>query len=761
MFTLRRHSGSRPLSGGPTPNDACMRTPDQPPRGTRGRLALALVTGLPVVQTWALTSGGFAIDIQDRFLVRAFYNSAYAAAVGAAPTWNGSVTGCNPGTTDAAFRELVLLRINYFRAMAGVPATVTFDPGYNGQAQAAALMMSANGTLNHTPPSSWTCWTQVGSDAAGKSNLSLGSVGPDAVARQMRDDGSNNGAAGHRRWLLYPQTRVMGTGDIPANGAAPAVNALFILDGRYGENRPATREAFVAWPPPGYVPYQIVYPRWSFSYAGADFSAATVQMRQGGTTIATTSGAPTQYVGENTLVWVPQGRDPSGTADAWVAPTADTAYDVTITNVRIGAQTRSFTYTVIVMDPGQPGVNDVVPRVSGPVDVFAGRATHYGILAVPRAVGYQLSTLDLATHVRVDGAEPGTLGGIIDGTDATYALVSTGAHASGTASFHLAQPAATPQYFALKDRFLVGTGASWQFKIRLGWATSNQVARAQVSVDDGRTWQDLYTQAGSGGAGAAAFTARTVNLNAFAGQIVNLRFLYDLGVGQYYPQTQDGVGLYVDDIAVGGVERVAAEDLLDLNGPDFSATASAAGRRGYRARARLWDGLPPLTWGPVTRVTIVPAPSDQTLGVTLMGTGSGRVTSIPSGIDCGSICEQVFPGAAPVTLSAVAVDGSAFNGWGGACTGTGDCVVPMDKSYTLIATFGRITVDDSDGDLMPDQWERDHGLDPGTSDGNQDPDRDGADNLLEYRGGSDPQDAADLPAALILPARGGWRAILR
>lgn len=30
----------------------------------------------------------------------------------------------------------------------------------------------------------------------------------------------------------------------------------------------------------GYVPYTVVYPRWSFSYAGADFSAATVTMRR-------------------------------------------------------------------------------------------------------------------------------------------------------------------------------------------------------------------------------------------------------------------------------------------------------------------------------------------------------------------------------------------------------------------------------------------------------------------------------------------------
>jgi hypothetical protein len=35
---------------------------------------------------------------------------------------NGSHSSCIPGDTAAAFRDSVLLRINYFRAMSGVPA---------------------------------------------------------------------------------------------------------------------------------------------------------------------------------------------------------------------------------------------------------------------------------------------------------------------------------------------------------------------------------------------------------------------------------------------------------------------------------------------------------------------------------------------------------------------------------------------------------------------------------------------------------------
>ena len=76
----------------------------------------------------------------------------------------------------------------------------------------------------------------------------------------------------------------MGTGDVPS--ANNLWNDLWVFDTNYSAPRPGTRDGFVAWPPKGYVPYQAVYPRWSFSYPGADFSGASVTMSRvpGGST---------------------------------------------------------------------------------------------------------------------------------------------------------------------------------------------------------------------------------------------------------------------------------------------------------------------------------------------------------------------------------------------------------------------------------------------------------------------------------------------
>jgi hypothetical protein len=217
---------------------------------------------------------------------------------------------------------------------------------YNAQAQAAALMMSVNRQLNHTPPATWTCYSAGGAAAAGKANLSLGEFGPAAITGYMMDAGANNSAAGHRRWLLFPPSQQMGSGDLPASGGYPASNALWVFD--TFDPRPSTRDPYVAWPPPGYVPYEIVFGRWSFSYPGADFTSATATMRSGGAAIALTQEPVANGYGDNTLVWAPAGS----LNDTWPRPSQDTTYTVTLNNVLVDGQARSFTYDVVVFDPG-------------------------------------------------------------------------------------------------------------------------------------------------------------------------------------------------------------------------------------------------------------------------------------------------------------------------------------------------------------------------------------------------------------------------
>jgi M6 family metalloprotease-like protein len=80
-----------------------------------------------------------------------------------------------------------------------------------------------------------------------------------------------------------------------------------------------------------------------------------------------------------------------------------------------------------------------------------------------------------------------------------------------------------------------------------------------------------------------------------------------------------------------------------------------------------------------------PPPVSFTLSVSK--NGSGTVSSSPAGISCGASCGADFSSGASVTLSAAPDAGWTFSGWGGACSGTGSCLVSMTSDKTVTAAF--------------------------------------------------------------------------
>ncbi len=77
------------------------------------------------------------------------------------------------------------------------------------------------------------------------------------------------------------------------------------------------------------------------------------------------------------------------------------------------------------------------------------------------------------------------------------------------------------------------------------------------------------------------------------------------------------------------------------------------------------------------------------LTVTRSGTGTGTVTSVPSGIDCGAVCNKSYTTSTSVTLTAQVDSGSVFSGWSGDCSGTGPCVVTLGADRSVGATFSK------------------------------------------------------------------------
>jgi hypothetical protein len=79
----------------------------------------------------------------------------------------------------------------------------------------------------------------------------------------------------------------------------------------------------------------------------------------------------------------------------------------------------------------------------------------------------------------------------------------------------------------------------------------------------------------------------------------------------------------------------------------------------------------------------------QDLALSVNVTGSGTVTSSPSGINCPSTCSASLAPGTQVTLTAAPANGWGFSGWGGDCSGVGNCVVTMNTAQSVTATFAQ------------------------------------------------------------------------
>lgn len=264
--------------------------------------------------------------------------------------WTGSIGSCVSGATAEAYHAATIDRVNVYRALAGLPGTVTsMAAGAVRDAQEAALMFAANGQISHAPPADWRCYSEAGAGAAGASNISLGLAGPEAVVAYMDDYGGGNGMVGHRRWILYPPQAQMASGSIDGAPGWPS-NALRVIGG-FG-SRPETT-AGVAWPPAGYLPWQLLPSlsnRWSFSWPGANFAQARVTMARNGQPLGAVGYealANDIGYGDNTLVWLPQGV-------SYGQPAADTVYRVTISGASGNGIPASLSYEVVVFHPDAP-----------------------------------------------------------------------------------------------------------------------------------------------------------------------------------------------------------------------------------------------------------------------------------------------------------------------------------------------------------------------------------------------------------------------
>ena len=304
-------------------------------------------------QAATLTAGAGGINVRNTASVKRAVKQ--LIATGSVPAaWTGNVSAGNAGAVSAAYQTATLKGVNIVRKLAGL-APVVFDTDLGAKCAQAALMMSANNQLSHDPPPTWTFYSAAGAEAAGHSNLFLGFAGPFTIPGYIDDSGAGNEPVGHRRWILWSQSRTMGSGNVLDGGGFHAANALWVLP-TGATPPPSTRDGFVAWPYAGVIPNTLVFQRWSFAVPFADVSGATVKVRLGAKKIAVKIIDKTSVgFGDNTIVFQPRQTYTAAKFGTFLyqahlkAPRRPVTYTVTVANVKSSTgRTQTFKYRVKV-----------------------------------------------------------------------------------------------------------------------------------------------------------------------------------------------------------------------------------------------------------------------------------------------------------------------------------------------------------------------------------------------------------------------------
>ncbi len=533
---------------------------------------------------------GFTVDTSNRADVLSFYHHIYQASENHEHLmqWTGNHGSCAAGSVSDVFVQAIQRRVNYYRAMAGVPANVMLNtastivqgaPGYDAPsdttkttaAQRSALLISRNNQLTHTPSASSLCFDVSGGNGSYMGNIALGVYGMTAMNYYMAEDEFNLDV-GHRRWLLQDRATNFATGDIPPVGDRFAANSLYMRQ-RPAENAVVTPK-FVPWPV-GYTPWPHTTPYWSLSYAGADFSSASVSVTRNGSPVSLSIVSRKTGFGNNSIAWkmldFPQVK-------------TDSSYSVIVSGIGGSGVPTSHSYDVTFFDPAS------IP--DGPVITGAAQATFpeeiYQFSPTASADEYRLEIGQLASATFEEGAEDATASLIINGPVTGYALRQTDLKQAGAKAFRLAftDSLQTEQWFAM-DRVIVPNSASTiNYRIRRGYMHTQTTFDVDYSTDDGANWTVLP---GSTLVGLkddfpsdSSFSARSISLPSnLLNHPVRFRFRYSKAKNglTFLASQLPEVGVFVDSISFTNCNTLSqrTQTLLPSSATQFPFNATTAG----------------------------------------------------------------------------------------------------------------------------------------------------------------------------------------
>jgi nitrous oxidase accessory protein NosD len=124
----------------------------------------------------------------------------------------------------------------------------------------------------------------------------------------------------------------------------------------------------------------------------------------------------------------------------------------------------------------------------------------------------------------------------------------------------------------------------------------------------------------------------------------------------------------------------------------LAGTATATGS--FTFTAQISDSNTPAQTARRQITVQITATPPQQVTVTVAKTGNGLVTSVPSGINCGSACSAIFTGGTQITLTPLSDNGWEFKSWTGCDQAVGvECSITPQSDRSLQVDFYPLTDD--------------------------------------------------------------------
>ena len=611
----------------------------------------------PGTITTPMPTRDFAVNNADRNDVAAFWHAVYKASEGYEKRvgWSGDYAGTN-GATAPEFLDDVERRLNFFRALCGVHSQAAVNSGLpvvmdsedlffpdaaatrESAAQAGALMMVRTykdldcfEAIDHNPPKTAVGWSELAWNGNAHGNLAFGVYGPGAVNQYLLEENPRdvqstewNVNVGHRRWCLYPRGVNFASGDQPGSyvtgqSLVPPTNVFYVSqeDSEYWDGE---SPGFVTYPPAGYFPAALNSPFWSVSMEGADFSNATVTVKDAYGAVVPISGLITNAIfGDPAMIW----KMPATAAVKSVYN--DTSFTVSVTGIQGTGVPPNHSYKVTLINPDRLTCSHAISGSAKPV---AGKSTSYSFLPPSGAQSIIVGVSKYEPATWLETAEAGTTGAILNGTAGTYPLACAMAQfpgfgtIEGKYAFRLTFPVcydlilrgAPEQNFELNREIIANKGAALSFKYKRGLMSTDTRMVVEGSYDGGVSWKALTTISGESNTSYVPKTCSKQIALASSDCPLRIRFrLFAAGNTIFHHQGMEKypTGIFIDSITTTNCTSLTLkkQNVLNPTAKSFTLNKASAGAKlvtgdywGIRMRAKLGGRW--FAYGPVKKVKV-------------------------------------------------------------------------------------------------------------------------------------------------------------